>query len=166
MLDNCLTSCDLAVLFPSAPSVSASLHTRRLHSSRPLLSSPLLSPAAHRMLSHACSLTALGLFGSEQGFQGFLVTSGFRPEQPGHRGNLGRKPSSSPARASQLALTKVLKNLPCFMLSMSGVLILGMCWSVWVQWPPAESPGLAAGNARLCGKLRQQRQRSQRTACA
>ena len=40
------------------------------------------------------------------------------------------------------------------------------CWSVWVQWPPAGSPGLAAGNARLCGKLRQQRQRSQRTACA
>ena len=50
----------------------------------------------------------LGLFGSEQGFQGFLESSGFRSEQPGHRGNLGRKPSSSPARASQLALTTVL----------------------------------------------------------
>jgi hypothetical protein len=36
-------------------------------------------------------LGLLGLFGLEQGFQGFLVTLGFRPEQPGHRGNLGRK---------------------------------------------------------------------------
>ena len=32
----------------------------------------------------------LGLFGLEQGSQGFLVNLGFR-EQPGHRGNLGRK---------------------------------------------------------------------------
>ena len=37
--------------------------------------------------------TRLGLFGLEQGFQVFLVTLGFWPEQPGHRGNLGRKPN-------------------------------------------------------------------------
>ena len=33
----------------------------------------------------------VGLFGLEQGFQGFLVSLGFRPEQPGHRANLGRE---------------------------------------------------------------------------
>ena len=45
-------------------------------------------PVSQSMLQ---SRKCLGLFGSEQGFQGFLVTLGFRPEQPGHRGNLGRK---------------------------------------------------------------------------
>jgi hypothetical protein len=32
-----------------------------------------------------------GLFGLEQGYRGFLISLGFRPEQPGHRENLGRE---------------------------------------------------------------------------
>ena len=51
-----------------------------------------------RLLVHLHLLAGLlGLFGLEQGFQGFLVNLGFRSEQPGHRENLGRKPSCSTA---------------------------------------------------------------------
>jgi hypothetical protein len=54
------------------------------------------------------------------------VTLGFRLKQSGQRGNLGRKPNCSPARARQVALKEVLKNLPYLMLSMSGVFLLGV----------------------------------------